>query len=205
MGNRMETQDGLTSYLGGPNAVIIADVFVDPSSEFPILYLADTVTIPTRSHLHALDVEPDRSLRDVLIAVMQRLANRLIRSGSFLVLGPRLQHWLTPNELHKYIRHLVPAVISFDTLKRFDRRSDSAFDVSDNFEEVSRWAKGVCSVACRLVDSCNDSNLVVDARSVRLERLKCLLRIANAVSAQATSHSDNKVVLCLNMAVLSAI
>lgn len=198
----LEVQEMLaTSRLGGPNAVIIADVFTDPDSEFTILYLADTVTIPTRCHLHALDLDhqPDRQPpRDVLLNVMQRLANCLIRSGSFLVLGPKLQYWLTPDELHKHVRQLIPAVIAFDTLKRFDRHSDSAFDVADNFEEMSRLAKGVCNVACRLVDiSSAEMDLAVDQRNhrVRLGRLKCLLEIANALSAQATSRSDQQMVL----------
>lgn len=194
--------------LGGPNAVIIADVFIDPANEFPILYLADTVTIPTRSHLHALDFDqhPDRPQRDGLLFVMQRLANRLIRSGSFLVLGPKLQHWLTPDELHKHVGQFVPAVISFDTLKRFDRRSNSAFDVADNFEEMSRWSKSVCNVACRLVDSSSTvGNLGVGERKeVRLGRLKCLLEVANALSAQATSGADRQAVLWSSIAVLSA-
>lgn len=194
--------------LGGPNAVIIADVFIDPATEFPILYLADTVTIPTRSHLHALDCWVDHHQpppaassrppppRDLLLRIMQRLANNRIRAGSFLVLGPTLQHWLTPDELHTHVGHqLVPAVIAFDALKRFDCRSASAFDVADNFEEMSRWAKGVCSVACRLLVDCDGDGdgAVVDRRAVRLERLKCLLEVANALSAShAIDQSDQQ-------------
>lgn len=208
MENSVDDQEVfVTARLGGPNAVIIADLFVDPASEFPILYLADTVTIPTRSHLHALDLDqqPDRTPQDVLLFVMQRLANHLIRSGSFLVLGPKLQHWLRPDDLHKHVGQLVPAVISFDMLKRFDRRSESAFDVADNFEEMSRWAKGVCNVACRLVDSTStESHLAVNERHLRLTQLKCLLEVANMLSAQATCRSEQQVVLWSSMAVLRA-
>lgn len=179
--------------LGGTNAVIIADVFIDPATEFPILYLADTVTIPTRSHLHALDIEGHQH---AVLDAMRRLANRLIRTGSFLVLGPRLQHWLTAEELHKHIGHLVPAVISFDTLTRFDRRSDSAFDVADNFEEMSKWAKAVCSAVCRLVDSVSSGD--------RLERLECLLEVANALSARSARSGDQPLLLWSCTGVFSA-
>lgn len=185
--------------LGGANAVIIADVFVDPATEFPILYLADTVTIPTRSHLHVLDLErPEQSPRDVVLAAMRLLANRLIRAGSYLVLGPRLQHWLTADELHKHVGHLVQAVIAFDRLQRFDRPSDSAFDVADNFEEMSRWAKGVCSAACRLVDlpdDTDDDHRELGERGRRLERLECLLAVANAVSGQITGRGEQPLVM----------
>lgn len=151
---------------GGSNAVIIADIYTGAVSPI-ILYLVDTVAIPTRYHLQALHPVAVR-LEDALIA----LAQRCIAAGSVLVLGPRLQHAVCVEELRQRLHDdgLVRTLVAFDVLKRFDRRHETpnedqrrpittavenerhpVFDVTDNFDEMSKRPVGICSVACRLI------------------------------------------------------
>lgn len=177
---------------GGPNAVIVADVYTDPLLERNILYLVDTVAIPTRYHLQALAT--DVPLLDELTGV----ARRCIAPGSLLVLGPRLQHAVCD---HQAVRArlldtgLVRSLVAFDVLKRLDAHAAVMFDVTDNFDEMSKRPIGICSVACRLIGYLAGRQLLSeDEDDVDVEQeidgwwleqgLQRLLDVANALSDQ---------------------
>lgn len=200
---------------GGPNAVIIADIFtadatllVPPPSTThaavppSILYLVDTVAIPTRYHLHALRAPPTfpaapRRLEDAIVA----LAQRCIAAGSVLVLGPQLQHAVVAEELRQrlFAGGLVRTLVAFDVLKRFDPQEvetdenerHPVFDVTDNFDEMSKRPVGICGVACRLIghlidmmDSGGGMPNIPLGDWWMMQNLQRLLDVANAISDQ---------------------
>lgn len=153
---------------GGSKAVIIADIYEDiTDKEYPILYLADTVSIPTRYYMQPLKYLEHQTARsdtnnnecgegtsgtqqqfdvDYLVNELIEIGNRVIQAGSFLVLGPRLQHIISP-EVYTNREHNLSIIIRFDELKPLDGKST----IMDNFDEISKPAIAICSVVYLLV------------------------------------------------------
>lgn len=198
---------------GGPNAVIVADLHTDDAIQQTILYLVDTVAIPTRYHLHALlpgdgtgtdaDADTDSSASR-LLDELTGVAQRCIAAGSFLVLGPRLQHAVGASASRQRLLDtgLVRSLVAFDVLKQFDGRVNRAagadasdaghpvFDVTDNFDEMSKRPVNICRVACRLIAGLQlaTATTAVDQHRwwplAQPHGLQRLLDVANALSDQ---------------------
>lgn len=160
---------------GGQKAVIIADIYEDSTDkEFPILYIADTVSIPTRYYMQPLKYlehqvvtnKLDTNNNDwgesstgtgtsgggqsidmeYLVNELIEIGNRVIQAGSFLVLGPRLQQIVSP-DVYANREHNLSIIIPFDELKPLDGKSF----IMDNFDEISKPAIDTCSLVYLLV------------------------------------------------------
>lgn len=157
---------------GGPKAVIVADIHEEECvADFPILYIADTVSIPTRYYLHALKYRSaaaaapsannnntdegatkSRDLSEQLLLELIEIGNDVMQAGSMLVLGPRLQNLVSPDAYNRTALHNLSMIIPFDELKTLDGSSN--FDVTDNFDEVCKEAVYMCNIVYTLV--CSD-------------------------------------------------
>lgn len=155
---------------GGTNVVIVADIYEDESvADFPILYIADTVSIPTRYYLHTLKYRwtaaaandtnnneeaatKPTDLSEQLLLELIEIGNDVMQAGSMLVLGPRLQNLVSPDAYKRTDLHNLSMIIPFDELKTLD--GSSTFDVTDNFDEVCRQAVNMCLIVYDLV--CGD-------------------------------------------------
>lgn len=190
---------------GGPNAVIVADLHTDDAIRQTIIYLVDTVAIPTRYHLHALPTGDDAvATASRLLDELTGVAQRCIAAGSFLVLGPRLQHAVDTSDVRQRLLDtgLVRSLVAFDVLKQFDGRVNRAaevdadasdaghpvFDVTDNFDEMSKRPVNICRVACRLIAGLQLASATAagDQLLVQPHGLQRLLDVANALSDQRT-------------------
>lgn len=159
--------------MGGIDAVIIADIYENYDiSEFPILYIADTVSIPTRYFLHALKfrseifnsktnqntmehndgVDIPKYQEEYLVKELTEIANLYLKSGSYLVLGRRLQH-LISKDYYIYRKNHNLSIVPFSTLCPPDDGGDHTngssrkkFDLSDNLEKIVGQAVKICNI-----------------------------------------------------------
>lgn len=160
--------------LGGTNVVIVADVFrsVQSTNLLPILYLADTVNIPTRYYLHALKSDLDAikegegdECRDAILTLLQELiviANAAIKTGSYLLLGPTLQAHIPPkyynDKLYKFnLRAIVPLtelkVFEMNHVARGSRPTTGplSHNIDDGLEKIVNPALSICSIVNTLL------------------------------------------------------
>lgn len=159
---------------GGPKAVIVADIHEEECvADFPILYIADTVSIPTRYYLHTLKYRStaaaapvitnnnteqatnSKDLSEQLLLELIEIGNDVMQAGSMLVLGPRLQNLVSPEAYNRTALHNLSMIIPFDELKTLD--GNSTFDVTDNFDEVCKQAVYMCNIVYTLV--CSDDRV----------------------------------------------
>lgn len=169
---------------GGPKSVIIADIHeMECVADFPILYIADTVSIPTRYYLHALkyrskaaaatvnnnneETTKSKDLSDQLLLELIEIGNDVMQAGSWLVLGPRLQN-LVPDTYSRAELHNLAMIIRFDDLKVLD--GSSKFDVADNFEEVCKQAVDMCNIVYTLVCTYDRTHRTADELYTDLQR-----------------------------------
>lgn len=114
--------------LGGKGSVIFAELYdnddeiiVDGNrlmKNFPILYLADTMTIPTRFFLYPLRFKMNAVEGDYqnnLVEELIQIANEVIKSGSNLILGSRLKEIITP-DCYKNRTHNFSTIVDIDSL-----------------------------------------------------------------------------------------
>ncbi|XP_059609451.1 uncharacterized protein LOC132256881 [Phlebotomus argentipes] len=144
--------------LGGPHTVVFADIYHDtsatvqfrdesaPDTPFPILYLADTVAIPTRFFMHPLRYlhQPGEaaSVDDKrLVQELAQIANSVIKSGSNLVLGPHLQELIKP-DTYTNRPHNLEAIVTLESLR--SHALDSEQDVWGNSYDMMLPAKRIC-------------------------------------------------------------
>lgn len=114
--------------LGGKGSVIFAELYdneeeiiVDGNrliKNFPILYLADTMTIPTRFFLYPLRFKLNAVEGDYQSNLTQELiviANDVIKAGSNLILGSRLKAIITP-DCYKNRKNNFATIVDIDSL-----------------------------------------------------------------------------------------
>ncbi|XP_055683916.1 uncharacterized protein LOC129790457 [Lutzomyia longipalpis] len=145
--------------LGGPHTVVFADIYHDTSqtirfrgestsdTSFPILYLADTVAIPTRFFLHPLkylhnSIETSSSDEKPLVQELSHIANSVIKSGSNLVLGPHLQELISP-DTYTNRPHNLEAIVTLESLRSHALDSDQ--DVWENSHDMMFPAMRICN------------------------------------------------------------
>lgn len=130
--------------LGGKGSVIFAELYDNEEEimvegnklikSFPILYLADTMTIPTRFFLYPLrfklnSVEGD--YQNNLIEEMIVIANDVIKSGSNLILGSRLKVIITP-DCYKSRAHNFATIVDIDSLSIAPRGDGDSSSEDEN-------------------------------------------------------------------------
>lgn len=181
--NQMYLKSKDSFKLGGNNVVIVADIFksIHSKTVLPILYLADTVNIPTRYYLHALksdiraitdgDAEESRIAILSLLQELITIANSVIKTGSYLLLGPTLQAHIPPKYYNdKLYKFNLRAIVPLTELKVFEMKnvaarssaattstspSSSSSGVSNNIEEglekIVDPALSICSIVNTLL------------------------------------------------------
>ncbi|GAB0095328.1 uncharacterized protein DMENIID0001_106950 [Sergentomyia squamirostris] len=157
--------------LGGPHTVVFADIYHDlsssvqfrgedvPDTSYPILYLADTVAIPTRFFMHPLrylheTVETTSNCgENRLVQELSHIANSVIKSGSNLVLGPNLQQWITP-ETYTNRPHNLEAIVTLESLRATALVDETGSDdMWGNSYDIMMPAMKICSGISVLVAS----------------------------------------------------
>lgn len=165
--------------LGGKGSVIFAELYdneeeiiVEGSKlikNFPILYLADTMTIPTRFFLYPLRfklnaVEGD--YQNNLIEEMIVIANDVIKAGSNLILGSRLKAIITP-DCYKNRTHNFSTIVDIDSLSiapRGDGDTSSAGEEPNSPRPDHIWDE----IMKPIITLCSGINVLV----ANLERVR---------------------------------
>lgn len=164
--------------LGGKGSVIFAELYDNEDEiivegnklikNFPILYLADTMTIPTRFFLYPLRfkmnaVEGDyqNNLTEELIVI----ANDVIKAGSNLILGSRLKAIITP-DCYKNKKHNFATIVDIDTLSIAPRGEgdQSTADVENSPRPDHIWDE----IMKPIITLCSGINVLV----ANLERVR---------------------------------
>lgn len=157
---------------GGNQRLVIADIFEDQNcNTFPILYITDTVTIPNRCYMHALRYSsssdgnattddnnnncegPSSSSspnEGYLLQELMAIGNKVVLPDSLLVLGPKLQHLISPKNYKKSL-HNLSMVIRFDDLRQLDQQYDCDLAITDHYQEVIKSVVIICRMASMLV------------------------------------------------------
>lgn len=174
--NQMYLKSKDSFKLGGTNVVIVADIFksIHSKTVLPILYLADTVNIPTRYYLHALksdlraigDSDTEES-RNAILSLLQELiviANTVIKTGSYLLLGPTLQAHIPPKYYNdKLYKFNLRAIVPLTELKVFEMKnvaartssggasSSSNNNIEMGLEKIVNPALSICSIVNTLI------------------------------------------------------
>lgn len=168
--------------LGGKGSVIFAELYdneeeiiVEGSKlikNFPILYLADTMTIPTRFFLYPLRfklnaVEGD--YQNNLIEEMIVIANDVIKANSNLILGSRLKAIITP-DCYKNRTHNFSTIVDIDSLSIAPRgEGDTSSSSSSSFEENSPRPDHIWDEIMKpIITLCSGINVLV----ANLERVR---------------------------------
>jgi len=154
--------------LGGTNVVIVADIFKSSQSKhlLPVLYLADTVNIPTRYYLHALKseiaraqivdgstAEPATEAQILeLVNELMAIANKVIKSNSYLLLGPTLQSLIPPKYYSdKLYKFNLRAIVPLTELKLFETTAATTGNIDDGLEKIVNPALAICSIVNTLL------------------------------------------------------
>lgn len=157
--------------LGGKGSVIFAELYDNEEEilvegnrlikNFPILYLADTMTIPTRYFLYPLRfklnaVEGD--YQNNLIEELIRIANAVIKSGSNLILGSRLKAIITP-DCYKNRKHHFATIVDIDSLSIAPRGDgdSSTMNVEDGPHVSHIWDE----IMKPIIQLCSGINVLV--------------------------------------------
>ncbi|KAJ6646096.1 hypothetical protein Bhyg_01306 [Pseudolycoriella hygida] len=126
---------------GGDRIVVIAELYMmkhDP--DFPILVLSDTKMLPPRYYLHALRFDW-QDFSQGLLEELATIGNRVIKSGSILVLGPILQR-IIDKEAYAKDRHNLKLVVPFDKLSSLD--GNGSFCAAEDFKKIISEAEHLC-------------------------------------------------------------
>lgn len=163
---------------GGPKVVIIADIYETSECTFPILYLSDTVSKPPRCYMHALryafndsgdDAAKDdnnncaegvpssssstssssSAKEEYLLRELIAIGNDVIHPDSYLVLGSKLQHLISPKNYTKSLHNLA-MVVPFDELQKMDRDKER-LDITHHYAEVCRSNEIVCKIVSLII------------------------------------------------------
>lgn len=144
---------------GGPNAVIVADLYEGYNSH-PILYIADTVTIPTRYYLYAVKMFGEKQMCDSedfsgeLIKEFQSVIKRVIRPNSKIILGEQLQE-IIPEEIYgEFDNGSNLIVLPLHKLKQLDMKnsnSNKTSDIAKSFTATVKKARVICRIISNMV------------------------------------------------------
>lgn len=140
--------------LGGKKDVIVADIY--ENAKYFIIYLADTVAIPTRYFIQVLNYkfsltdENTDEMKEQLIEDLKNIGNSVIKSGSMLVLGEQLQRYISPSH-YKQSQHKFSAIVPLDKLRPFDKKINCQHDAADNFTAVVTPAIQMCTTVNEFV------------------------------------------------------
>lgn len=161
--------------LGGTNVVIVADIFKSIQSPklLPILYMADTVNIPTRYYLNPLqsqiardDSSADTAADDAkvldLVHELIAIANRVMKPNSYLLLGPTLQSLIPARYYNdKIYKFNLRAIVPLTELKMFESTAmpsssssapaTSPYNIDDGLERIVNPALAICSITNTLL------------------------------------------------------
>lgn len=163
--------------LGGKGSVIFAELYDNEEEilvegtklikNFPILYLADTMTIPTRFFLYPLKFKLNAVEGDYqhnLIEEMIVIANDVVKSGSNLILGSRLKGIITP-DCYKNRKHNFATIVDIDTLSIAPRgEGDSSADENTAPRPDHIWDE----IMKPIITLCSGINVLV----ANLERIR---------------------------------
>lgn len=163
--------------LGGKGSVIFAELYDDEIivegskliKNFPILYLADTMTIPTRFFLYPLRFKMNAVEGDYqnnLIEEMIVIANDVIKSGSNLILGSRLKAIITP-DCYKNRKHNFATIVDIDSLS-IAPRGDGDSSTTTNEESAPRPDHIWDEIMKPIITLCSGINVLV----ANLERVR---------------------------------
>lgn len=164
--------------LGGKGSVIFAELYDNEEEilvegnklikNFPILYLADTMTIPTRFFLYPLRFKMNAVEGDYqsnLIEEMIVIANDVIKSGSNLILGSRLKAIITP-DCYKNRKHNFSTIVDIDHLSIAPRGEGDSSASSD--EGAQRPDHMWDEIMKPIITLCSGVNVLV----ANLERIR---------------------------------
>lgn len=157
-----------TFKLGGSNVVIVADICKSTYSStlFPILYLADTYCQKaTRYYLHALrsdltlDIKNNHDKIATLLIELITVANQVIKTDSYLLLGPTLQTLIPPQYYSdKQYRFNLRAIVPLTELRMFETRhqidssaTNTATNIEDGFQKIIEPVLAICSIVNTLL------------------------------------------------------
>lgn len=159
--------------LGGRSNVIFAELYDNEDhillegdtliKNFPILYLADTITIPTRFFLFALKYKLNTREEDyqwLLVDELAKIANSVVKANSNLIMGTNLKKIITPDCYEKR-KHNFASIVNIDSLSPDEELAAASSLDEHRVPDPNNVAHIWDEIASPIVQLCSGINVLV--------------------------------------------
>lgn len=147
---------------GGPDTALVADLYEGYNS-YPILYIIDIVTIPTRYYLYAVKefgekpVCESEDYSEELINELESVIKRVIRPSSRIILGEQLQEIMQVETCGTFVSGSNLIVLPVDKMKPLEMMNINSNNLIDLVETCTvtaamiKKARVICGIISNMV------------------------------------------------------